>query len=167
MSALERIVRIAAESPGADAPAWRRFHDAEAGLSFEVPFDVVDEPAQGPFGRLAEGRMTLPFVFDVTYMASREISDASPEGLTRDMAVQWSVDYDLAHAPSLRRVEYPGVEEAWSLSAEIRDDAGTIHYSWVTLRKDGRVGCLGVSCWSVECLGREAWLRTLGSVLGD
>ncbi len=167
MSDLNRFVRIAAEATEVAAPAWRRYRNAETGLSFEVPVEIVDEPAEGLFGSLAEGRMILPFVFDVTFMASREISDASPEALARDMAMQWMVDYDLAAGPAVRRVDYPGVEEAWSLSAEIRDDAGTIDYSWVTLRKDGKVGCLGVSCWSVECLGREAWLRTLGSVSGD
>ena len=162
MSTLERSTRIAP-----NVLAWRRFYHAATGLSFEAPLKLVAEPAEGPLDALAEGRMTLPFVFDVTFMASRETSDASPEALARDMAVQWAVDYDLVSRPSVRRVACPGIEEAWSLRAGIRDDAGTIDHSWMVLRKDGKVGCLGVSCWSAECLGREAWLRTLGSVSGD
>lgn len=160
MSVLGRSIRAAEAN-------WHRYRNAETGLSFEVPLPILDEPADGPFDALAEGRMVLPFVFDVTFLASREATDASPEGLVRDMAVQWAVDYDLAAGPSVKRIDYPGVEEAWSLRAEIREGAGTIEHAWTVLRKDGKVGCLGVSCWSVECLGREAWLRTLGSVSGD
>ena len=108
--------------------------------------------------------MTLPCVLDVTYLASP--NDASPESLTLAMAAQWAVDYNLESGVRVERAHFPGVDEAWVLSAEIRDDAGTLGYSWATLRKGETIACLGVSCWAVETLGREATHRILGSFVG-
>lgn len=170
MNALDRFAHIAAASGNLatrNAPVWHRYHDAATGLSFETPVEFVVETPEKPFDALVEGRMTLPFVFDVMFLASRDFSDASLEALARAMATQWMVDYDLRSGPRVQCVEYPGVDEAWALTATIEDEAGMIDYSWVTLRRDGKVGCLSVSCWSAEGLGREAWFRTLGSVRGD
>lgn len=173
MSALDRFALVAAAAGTAVAQAhslsaeWGRYRDPKTGLSFETPFEMEPEPCQGPFEAMAAGRMTLPYVFDVTYMATRETPDESPKTLAHGMATQWMVDYDLTVGPSVRRVDCPGVDEAWSVYAEFEDDAGTIGYAWLTLRKGDRIGCLGVSCWTAEKLGREALYRTLDSVSGD
>ena len=171
MSAFDRFTLVAAvagnavtEPRASDTTAWHRYRDPETGLSFEAPLRI--EAGDGPFDLLVEGQMTLPFVFDVSFMASREISDASPQTLTREMATQWMVDFQMSGAPRVRKVEYPGVDEAWAVTADIEDEAGTIGYSWVTLQKDGRIGCLSASCWCAEVQGREAFHRTLTSISG-
>lgn len=173
-TALNRFAYVAAaagtmvaEAQSRAMPTWRRFEDFETGLSFEVPFALESEATEGPFGLLVEGSMTLPYVLDVTYMASKEVSDATPKSLTHAMATQWMVDYTILAGPSMRRVEIPGVDEAWVLSAEIEDEAATIGYSWVTLSKGGRIGCLSVSCWAAEARGRAARERILESILGS
>ena len=171
MSALDRFALVAAATGNAvvqntrcDA-RWRRYRDPLTGLSFEAPF-AMEAESDAPFETLVGGRMTVPYVFDVTYMASRETSDADPQTLAHAMATQWMVDYDLDVGPAVRRVERAGIEDAWAVQAEIADDAGTIVYAWLTLRKGDRIGCLGVSCWTVESMGREALHRTFNSISG-
>lgn len=174
MTALHRFALVAAaagsvvaRNQSRAALDWQRFRNPETGISFEIPFAIEPEATEGPFRILAEGRMTLPFVLDVTFMASREVFDATPKSLTHAMATQWMVDYEIVGGPATRRIDLPGIDEAWVLSAEIESEAGAIETSWVTLSRGGRIGCLSVSCWSAEPLGHAARGRILESIFGS
>lgn len=172
MSSLQQI-SPAPQSPKPiereERPAqWRRFRSSGVGVTFEVPFAMT--PADGKKGevmeKVASGSMLLPFVFEVAFLASNGPLSTGAEELARETAVRWTIDYEFVAPPAVRRCRYSSVDDAWILTAQISDPAGTLSYTWVTLDVDERIYCIGISYWAHEILAKETCDRILRSIAG-
>lgn len=163
-----RLVPVNLPIADRDEPLWSPFRCREIGIVFEAPFEMEVEtaPSESPFGRVGQGSINSPFVFDLCYAVSRPGEALDPKRLSIELADRCSVDYDLASDLALVPLKLPGIEEAWALAGEVSIALGSLSSCWITLRKENRVASLGVTHWTSEQSGRDALRRLVRSIVG-